>query len=174
MKVEIKNPMGRKKREKLDKISATALTIESNFNFVYEKLEELDLFISRFNVVEYKIQVIFDTFVVEDIEPTAQEIAEQEKQMKEAQEQISQQMEITIQNALINLVNKPENQKAIMDFAEQFSQGMQGKGQFSGMVDADGNPNIMAIIEKLMSNRGMGGQPKLQGQPQQKGKSTGY
>ena len=165
MKVEIKNPIGKFRREKLEEISLEAKQINEKFN-------KVDAFIDDFEKIKGQINVLFEFMVEENTEPTAEEIKEMEEQAKAVQEQ----METTIQNALINLVNKPENQKSIMDFAEQFSQGLQGKGSLANLVDADGNPNWVAMIEKLMSNRGMGGQPQLQGQPaaQTKGKSTGY
>lgn len=163
----MENPIGRKKREKLEEINLEAKAIN-------EKLNKVDEFIVDFDKIKEQINILFDFMVEENTEPTAQEIAEQEKQMKEAQEQIAQQMEVTIQNALINLVNKPENQKSIMEFANQFSQGLQGKGGMAGMVNAEGNPDWLGIFEYFA--KGKGGQPQLQGQPaaQRKGKSTGY
>ena len=165
------NPIGRKKREELGKIKLEAEQANVILNTMSTKLEELELFITRFNSFEEKFQIIFEFMVEENTEPTAEDI----QKMQEMEKEVQEQMKVTIQNALLDLVNKPENQKAIMEFANQFSQGVQGKGQLAGMVDADGNPNWFGMAEKFLSGRNMGVPP--QGAPapaQRKSKSTGY
>lgn len=165
----MKNPIGKFKREKLEEISLEAKGINL-------KLNKFDLFILDFEKIKEQVNVLFGFMVEENTEPTATELKEMEEEQKAMQEQIAQQMEVTIQNALISLVNKPENQKSIMDFANQFSQGMQGKGSLANMVDADGNPNWWAMFERFMQSKGMGQLPGPGSQPaaQRKGKSTGY
>lgn len=164
----MENPIGRKKREKLEEISLEAKGIN-------EKLNSFTVFIEDFDKIKEQVNILFEFMVEENTEPTATEIKEMEEAQAKVQKEIAEQMEITIQNALINLVNKPENQTAITNFANQFSQGMQGKGQLSGIMLEDGSVNWVAALEKFMSGRGVG-QPQLQGQPQaqRKGKSTGY
>lgn len=164
----MRNPIGKFKREKLEEINLEAKQIN-------EKLNKVDSFMEDFDTIKEQVNVLFSFMVEENTEPTIEERKEMEEQQAKMQKEIQEQMEQSIQNALINLVNKKENQEAIMNFANQFSQGMQGKGALAGFVDAEGQPNWAGIIEHFMKSRGMGQPPFAGGQPSQsKGKSTGY
>jgi len=115
----MKNPIGKIRREKLEEISSTALTIESNFNFMMEKigvLESIQNEVSSFKEDFKEIKEVL--FYV----PTPEEQAEQEQS---AQEQVDN-MKMIVRGAISDMLADPKNQEAIQTWINQFMGGVQG------------------------------------------------
>ena len=168
----MKNPLKKFREEILTEIKVETELLKENFNLLTEKLEVYEKTISEY---QEKFDILFNFFTAEEEQPTAAEI---EQQQKEAQEQ----MTAVIQNAFVNMVNKPENQKAINDFVNsilsQATGGAMGGPAIGGwdqLTNEDGSLNIGFAIGKFLESR-TPGRTQLVGQPVsgRSGKSTGY
>ena len=170
-KHSMKNPFSQIKKEKLSKIELEIENFKHEFNSVKDSLVLLDSIqndVSNFITI---MQPIIELFEQPEEEPSQEQIIkEQEEQMK--------QLEQVVQNALINLFNKEENQKAIMEFASRLqggAAGFEGAGfDMETILDKDGYVDPLRAAVMWFTNRDkLVGLPKGKGTPMSTSGKTG-
>lgn len=167
----MRNPIGKFRREKLEEINSKIESFQEKFD-LYEKMVEDSKPIIE-DVLE-KIDVLFQFTVVDDTPPTPAEIKEMEEQQRTA----GKEMELMIQNAIIGMWNKPENQKAISTFINGLSGGGGPEDVLQNIQNEDGSLNFAGAIEAWRALKGSA--PKMVGATgvpasgTSRGKSTGY
>lgn len=135
---------------KLRNIKDRFSALEKNVNLATEKLGKFELLEEKFTALETKFNEIYDMFMTPDEEITPEQVKQQE-------DQALAQMESVIQSAIVKMVNKPENQKSIQDFAQGFAGAMSGKGGsgWEGIMTEGGEVNWGVAIQKFMDrNKG--------------------
>ena len=173
----MKRPIKEFKLEILEEIKSQTLPLEEKFNLINEKLVNYEKIIddSKTMVSEYreKFDVLFNFFTQEEPEPSEDEI---KKQQEEAQEQMS----IMIQNAIVTMLNKPENQEAIGNMISNIlgqATGGAGGSPLDNLFGEDGGLNMNVAAKLIADNFKKGSSTRLPvGQPvaSRSGKSTGY
>ena len=155
---------------KIRKIKTRFESLEQNVNLVSEKLVEFDSFKEDMTTLHEKFNHVYELFTTEE-----EELSEEEQ--KKLMEEQLEQMKAMVQGAIIDLVNKPENQKALQEFVSQFRGAMSGDPMSMGfdmdsIMDKDGyvDPLKAALVWFTNRTKGSGEAPKFSGT---KGK-TGY
>ena len=155
---------------KIQKIKTRFESLETNVNLISAKLVELDQFKEDMSTFQEKFDHIYELFTQEE-----EELSEEE-QKKMVEEQVEQ-MKGMVQSAIIDLVNKPDNQKALQEFVSQFRGAMSGDPMAMGfdmdsIMDKDGyvDPLKAALVWFTNRTKGSGDAPKFSGT----GKKTGY
>ena len=161
----MENPIGKKRREKLEEINSKFVQLEENVNLFAEKIDKIESFITEF---QEQWKVIFSFMTAEEEEPSQAEIDKAQKEQMEM-------FEIVIQNALLGIWNKPENQKAIQTFVSSLGGGGVGDDPLANIQNEDGSLNLQGAIQAWKQLKG-GGVPMVPSKAgaTSSGKSTGY
>jgi len=126
---------------KLKRIKQRFLALEEKVNLASEKLASLESFQTDMIDLKGKFDILFEMFTAQQSEEmTPEEIKEQEEAIKENMEMIK----TMVQQAIIEMLAKKENQEAIHAFASQFTASMTGQAgglpfDLAAASDADGN-----------------------------------
>ena len=128
--------------------------LEGNVNIISEKLVEFETIIEDINRFEEKFDMLLDDLTLD--EP---EISEEEQ--KKLMEEQAELMKVMIQSAIIDLVNKPENQKALQEFVSKFRGAMTGDPMAMGfdiesLMDKDGYVDPLKAALVWFTNRQKG------------------
>lgn len=118
----MKNPIGKNRREKLEKIDLAIESFEDKFNFVVEKLTVFELIRDDMRDFVGKMEPIIDIFnqPEEEVDP---------KQLEEEQKAQFDLMKEVVKGALVDLMNDEQNQEAL----KQLIQGLRGGEE--GLMD---------------------------------------
>ena len=154
----MKNPIGKFKREKLEEIQ---LEIES----FKEKINLLESFIVDFNSFKDEVSLFMTKFdnLLEEIFPEEEPLTEED--LKKQQEEQLKQFEEVIAAAIMNILNKPENQAAIEQFIMSFQAGpsaFQNMGiPMENLLNKEGELDPLKAIFAWWGSRGKA--PKFPG-----------
>jgi hypothetical protein len=136
---------------KLKEIRKDFAELKANVKLLAEKAEKFDEIEETVKEFSTKFNDLYKNYFLPDPEITPEQIKQQEEAALE-------QMKGVIQSAIVDMVNKPENQKAISDFAGQFAGAMSGKGQggWADLMTEDGQVNWGIAIQQFMNKQNKG------------------
>lgn len=142
---------------KIKEIKNRFESLEQNTNLISAKLVEFDSFKEDMTDLQEKFNQIYELFTQEE-----EEISEEEQ--KKLMEEQMEQMKGIVQGAIIDMINKEENQKAIQEFVGQFMQGVSGAGSgvdvfgmgFDQLTNKDGELDLMKALFAFIGQKGKG------------------
>ena len=139
---------------KLRRIKEEYAELKANVKLVTEKLEKFEQLENTLLDLQTKFNEIYTIFMTPDEEVS-------EADMIKQQEEVADQMKIVVRNAISDMINDPENQKAIQTFMGQFSASMSGQAgglpfDLEAISDKDGNLDLLKAGFMWLANRGKG------------------
>ena len=149
----MKNPIGKFRREELRKIRLEIESFKEKFNLLSEILQDILSIRNDLTLFMDSMKPIIEMFQEEEPEPT-------EEEMLQAQQEQMKMFEEIMKAAIMNILNKKENQEAIMQFVAQFRAGpsaFEGQGfDMSQMLNNEGDLDPLKALITYFFNKPKG------------------